>query len=51
MQVSGAIPQLRTTDLERSIRFYTEALGLTLEFAIRDDQGHTLYFGERRQQA
>ncbi len=32
MRISGAIPQLRTTDLASSIRFYTTQLGLTLEF-------------------
>lgn len=93
MKITGAIPQLRTTDLAASIRFYTTKLGLTLEFqyedfyagiragnqvfhlklsdekdpsiafvargehfhpwetrelAVQDDQGHTLYFGERR---
>ena len=77
MTITGAIPQLRTTDLAASIRFYTERLGLTLEFryedfyagiragdqlfhlkpvhdtawntrefVVRDDQGHTLYFGQ-----
>lgn len=69
MQISGAIAQLRTTDLAESIRFYTTKVGLTLEFqtngvlvvrdvhetawgtgefVIKDDQGHTLYFGESR---
>jgi len=83
MQITGVIPQLRTTDLAASIRFYTTKLGLTLEFqyedsyaaavaaglkrngvplvkelhetpwetwelTVKDDQGHTLYFGERR---
>ncbi len=32
MKISGAIAQLRTTDLPASLRFYTETLGLTLEF-------------------
>jgi len=36
MQISGAIPQLRTTDLAESIRFYTSMLGLTLEFQYQD---------------
>ena len=36
MQISGAIPQLRTTDLTESIRFYTAMLGLTLEFQYQD---------------
>jgi catechol 2,3-dioxygenase-like lactoylglutathione lyase family enzyme len=29
-------PQLRTTDLEASIRFYTEKLGFALAFRFRD---------------
>lgn len=36
MQISGAIPQLRTTDLAASIRFYTAAVGLTLAFQYED---------------
>ncbi|HEV3155445.1 MAG TPA: VOC family protein [Candidatus Baltobacteraceae bacterium] len=32
MQISSAIAQLRTTDLDESIRFYTTKVGLTLEF-------------------
>jgi catechol 2,3-dioxygenase-like lactoylglutathione lyase family enzyme len=36
MQISGAIAQLRTTDLAASIRFYTTKLGLTLEFQYQD---------------
>ena len=36
MKISGAIPQLRTTDLASSIRFYTTQLGLTLEFQYED---------------
>ena len=36
MQITGAIPQLRTTDLTASIRFYTTKLGLTLEFQYED---------------
>jgi catechol 2,3-dioxygenase-like lactoylglutathione lyase family enzyme len=34
--ISGAIPQLRTTDLAESIRFYTTKIGLTLEFQYED---------------
>lgn len=34
--ITAAIAQLRTTDLDASIRFYTEILGLTLEFRYRD---------------
>lgn len=36
MRISGVIPQLRTTDLAKSIRFYTTKLGLTLEFRYQD---------------
>ena len=36
MRISSAIPQLRTTDLNASIRFYTRAVGLTLEFRHED---------------
>ena len=36
MAISGVIPQLRTTDLKSSIRFYTTKLGLQLEFEYRD---------------
>jgi len=36
MRISGAIPQLRTTDLDASIRFYTDTLGLGLEFRYED---------------
>jgi len=36
MRISGLIPQLRTTDLTESIRFYTTKLGLTLEFQYQD---------------
>ena len=36
MKISGAIAQLRTTDLPASLRFYTETLGLTLEFQYED---------------
>ena len=36
MRISGAIPQLRTTDLAGSIRFYTTKVGLTLEFQYQD---------------
>jgi catechol 2,3-dioxygenase-like lactoylglutathione lyase family enzyme len=34
--ISGVIAQLRTTDLAASIRFYTEKVGLTLEFRYAD---------------
>ena len=36
MSITGAIAQLRTTDLAESIRFYTSKLGLTLEFQYQD---------------
>src|SRR3954469_12704441 len=36
MSVSRIIPQLRTTDLAASIRFYTANLGFTLEFRYED---------------
>lgn len=36
MQISGAIPQLRTTDLAASVRFYTTTVGLTLAFQYED---------------
>jgi catechol 2,3-dioxygenase-like lactoylglutathione lyase family enzyme len=34
--ISGAIPQLRTTNLAESIHFYTATIGLTLEFQYED---------------
>jgi catechol 2,3-dioxygenase-like lactoylglutathione lyase family enzyme len=36
MQISGAIAQLRTTDLAASIDFYTNKLGLALDFQYED---------------
>lgn len=36
MRVRTVTPQLRTTDLDRSIRFYTERVGLELEFRHAD---------------
>lgn len=36
MAVVSVTPQLRTTDLEDSIRFYTEQVGLELEFRHSD---------------
>jgi catechol 2,3-dioxygenase-like lactoylglutathione lyase family enzyme len=36
MAISGVIPQLRTTDLKSTIRFYTTQLGLQLEFEYQD---------------
>jgi catechol 2,3-dioxygenase-like lactoylglutathione lyase family enzyme len=34
--ITGIVPQLRTTDLAASIRFYTTRLGFTLEFEYDD---------------
>ena len=34
--ISSVIPQLRTTALAESIRFYTTTVGLTLEFQYAD---------------
>jgi catechol 2,3-dioxygenase-like lactoylglutathione lyase family enzyme len=36
MQITSAIPQLRTTNLLESINFYTAKLGLTLDFQYQD---------------
>jgi catechol 2,3-dioxygenase-like lactoylglutathione lyase family enzyme len=36
MRATAIIPQLRTTDLDASIRFYTEVLGLQLAFKYQD---------------
>src|SRR5262245_27103543 len=36
MQITGAIPQLRTTDLAATIQFYTTKVGLTLDFEYQD---------------
>ncbi|MCZ7645332.1 MAG: VOC family protein [Planctomycetota bacterium] len=36
MSVQKITPQLRTTDLDRTIRFYTEKVGLQLEFRHAD---------------
>lgn len=36
MAISSVIPQLRTTNLTASIRFYTSQLGLTLDFQYED---------------
>ena len=36
MAISGITPQLRTTDLDATIRFYVEKVGLTLEFRYSD---------------
>lgn len=36
MKLLGVIAQLRTTDLAGTIRFYTEMMGLTLDFQYED---------------
>ena len=36
MPITSVIAQLRTTDLKESIRFYTEKIGLALEFRYED---------------
>ena len=36
MKISQVIPQLRTTNLAASIRFYTEQVGFTLDFQYED---------------
>lgn len=36
MAISSVITQLRTTNLSQSIRFYTEKVGLILEFQYED---------------
>jgi catechol 2,3-dioxygenase-like lactoylglutathione lyase family enzyme len=34
--ITGIVPQLRTTDMASSIRFYTEKLGFSVEFNYQD---------------
>jgi catechol 2,3-dioxygenase-like lactoylglutathione lyase family enzyme len=46
MRISNVIPQLRTTDLARSIDFYTTKVGFTLEF-VHDDFYAGLRSGDR----
>ena len=36
MRITGIVPQLRTTDMASSIRFYTETLGFSVEFKYQD---------------
>lgn len=36
MRITNAVAQLRTTDLDASIDFYTSKLGLTLDFRYED---------------
>jgi hypothetical protein len=45
MQTMGVIAQLRTTDLNESTPWGTR------EMALRDNQGHTSYFGETLRRA
>src|SRR5215475_2113814 len=42
MAITRIVPQLRTTDIASSIRFYTEKLGFTVDFNYQD-----LYVGIR----
>ena len=36
MEIEQLVPQLRTTDLDRAIHFYTKKLGFALAFRYRD---------------
>src|SRR5947208_3304202 len=36
MRITAVVPQLRTTNLPESIRFYTEKIGCTVEFQYQD---------------
>jgi predicted enzyme related to lactoylglutathione lyase len=36
MRITGITPQLRTQDLDSTIRFYTEQIGLILDFRYSD---------------
>lgn len=36
MAIKGIVPQLRTTDMASTLRFYTEKLGFTVEFNYQD---------------
>jgi catechol 2,3-dioxygenase-like lactoylglutathione lyase family enzyme len=36
MTIKRVIPQLRTTDMDSSVRFYTEKLGFLVEFNYKD---------------
>src|SRR5262245_26124456 len=42
MAITRIVPQLRTTDIDSSIRFYTEKLGFSIDFNYED-----LYVGIR----
>ena len=47
MAITGIVPQLRTTDMDSSVRFYTEKLGFTVEFRY-DDFYAGLQTGDRQ---
>jgi catechol 2,3-dioxygenase-like lactoylglutathione lyase family enzyme len=34
--ITGIVPQIRTTDMKGTVRFYTEKLGFTVEFNYED---------------
>ena len=36
MTIKNIVPQLRTTDIDSTVRFYTEKLGFTVEFNYED---------------
>ena len=36
MEIEALVPQLRTTDLDRAIHFYTKKLGFALSFKYQD---------------
>ena len=36
VNIENIVPQLRTTDLDRAIHFYTKTIGLTLSFRYQD---------------
>ena len=36
MAITGIVPQLRTTDMASSVRFYTEKLGFSVELNYQD---------------
>jgi catechol 2,3-dioxygenase-like lactoylglutathione lyase family enzyme len=40
MAITGIVPQLRTTDMAASVRFYTEKLGFSVELTYRDFHRH-----------
>jgi len=42
MAITGIVPQLRTTDMDSSIRFYTKRLGFSVEFNYRPSPGARL---------